>query len=99
MVYGSTIANNSRLTELFVTIDSNTNGMFGIGLILVIYIILLVSIKSTNSSYSFTAATFVTFVIANLMYKFGILADSVMVIIWILLILTIISLYGESRSG
>lgn len=98
MVYGSTIANNSKLSEVFVTLDDATNGMFGVGILLVIYIILLVSIKSTNSSYTFTSATFIAFVIANLMYRFSILADSMLWVVFLLLVATVIMLYGESRQ-
>jgi len=98
MPYTSTAVNNSKVTEMFLSLDTATNGLFGVGIILVIFVILLVSLKSRNSSYTFTTASFITFVFANLMYRFGILADSIIWIIVILLIGSIIALYGESKQ-
>lgn len=90
--------NITGLTSLFQYANTETNGIFGIGILFVLFFIVYVNLSFGDNTKAFAAATWVTAITAILLRLAGIVGDLVMYICFVLVVVGIISLRGQERD-
>lgn len=93
---------NNTISALMLTANSYAEGMFGLGILIAIFIISFFALKTFDTERAFAASSFFTMIVAILLRLLGIIAGYVMwlaIIIGILGFATIYITQARRRLG
>jgi len=89
--------NITRPYMLFEHVGTLTDGMFGLVLLLAVFVIAMVSMKNFRATASFATASFITMVLALLLRAMNAIADIYMIATIVLATVGLAMLYFEGR--
>lgn len=93
------ITNITGMTGILEYANTATNGIFGIGVLIGLYLIILLQLKRTGDEFTdaMTAAGFVTSIAATFMLLMGLINSTYLFIVILLMVLpTLWSYYNKS---
>jgi ABC-type transporter Mla maintaining outer membrane lipid asymmetry permease subunit MlaE len=92
-----TPTNITRPYMMFEHVDVLTNGMFGIVILIAVFIIALISMKNHRGSAAFGAASFITLLIALILRALNSISDLILIAVIIITTLSVAFLLFEGK--